>query len=118
MSGAPEQINKQLLALTESYANAALGPAEYRRQRRLLICQWTGQMVPETGPDRDSEDDTAPKLKAITETDIAMATWAPTEATAPPAKAPWHRRPAVWITLLLLLVALIGAAGLAWFVMR
>jgi hypothetical protein len=118
MSRAPEQINQQLLALSESYANAAMGPAEYRRQRRVLICQWTGQALPETGIEHDSEDDTAPKLKAITETDIAMATWAPAAASVPLAKAPVHRRPVVWITLLLLLVALVGAAGLAWFVMR
>jgi hypothetical protein len=116
MSTSLEQTNQQLLALTESYANAAVGPAEFRQQRRLLVCQWTGEPVPTAGQGDDSEDHTAPKLKAITDADIAMATWAPTSAAV--TVVPLLRRPVFWATLGLILMAVLGAAGLAWFVLR
>ena len=35
MTATGEQLNRDLLALTESFANAAIGPAEFRRRRRI-----------------------------------------------------------------------------------
>ncbi|MEE4249705.1 MAG: hypothetical protein V2I38_03890 [Alcanivoracaceae bacterium] len=118
MTLAADDINRELLALTESFADGAVGPAEFRRRRRELICDWTGEDVPQIDLDLPAEDDTQPALKPITDKDIAAAKQsavAPSvEVTAPPRRSYWGW----WVTGLLLLIAAGGAVSLLWFVLR
>lgn len=120
MNAAGEKLNQDLLVLTESFANAAIGPAEFRRRRREIICQWTGQPVPQVDAAAVSEDDTHPGLKAITDKDVHDAARV---AVAEPASAPAQQasksiRWGLWITVLLMLFAFSGAGALIWFVLR
>lgn len=120
MSAAGEKLNHDLLALTESFANAAIGPAEFRRRRREIICQWTGQPVPQVDVSAPSEDDTHPGMKAVTDKDVSDAARAAAAAQAPVAGTEEGKpvRWGLWITVLLLLFAFSGAGALIWFVLR
>lgn len=118
MNAAGEKLNQDLLALTESFANAAIGPAEFRRRRREIICQWTGQPVPEVDVSAPSEVDTHPGMKAITDKDVRAAAAAAEPASAPAQQASKPIRWGLWITILLLLFAFSGAGALIWFVLR
>ncbi len=113
-----EKLNQDLLALTESFANAAIGPAEFRRRRRELICAWTGQPVPELDVSAPSEDDTHPGMKPITDKDVRDAGRAADPATAPSESPGKPTRWGLWVTVLLLLFAFSGAGALIWFVLR
>ena len=106
MRPATDEINRELLALTESFAEGAIGPAEFRRSRRELVCTWTGEAVPQMDQDLPDEDDTQPALKPITDQDIAAA------------KPVAAGRRGWWFTMLLLLVAFAGTVALLWFVLR
>jgi hypothetical protein len=103
------QVNEALLALAEEYANAGVGPAEFRRRRRELICQWTGQPVPEMAV--ESEERTEPGLQAIVIDEVAMST---TRVEGVGRPAPGQRI----VIISLLLLAAMGAAGILWFVLR
>ena len=113
-----DNVNRDLLALTECFANASIGPAEFRRRRRDLVCSWTGEVVPLPAQAAPSEDDTHPALKAITDEDIAAAAVAVpadkgvTEAPGKSVRWGW------WVTGLLLVFAASGAGALLWFVLR
>lgn len=107
MKPATDEINRELLVLTEAFADASIGPAEFRRRRRELVCSWTGEAVPLMDQALPDEDDTQPALKPITDQDIAAA-----KPAAAPGRRGW------WFTILLLLVAGAGAAALLWFVLR
>lgn len=111
MRGA-EQINRDLAALADAYAAASIAPSEYRRRRRELVCAWTGQSLPEA--DEADDEATQPKLRAISDEDIARTSPAP----QPVADAPKARRSGWWVTALLLLLALAGAAVVVGFVLR
>jgi hypothetical protein len=117
MTATAEQLNRDLLALTESFANAGIGPAEFRRRRRELICSWTGQPVPQPDVSAPSEDDTHPGLKPITDEQIKEAASAPEVAVAAAAENKGVRW-GLWVTLLLLVFAFSGAAAVLWFVLR
>ena len=120
MNAAGDKLNQDLLALTESFANAAIGPAEFRRRRREIICQWTGQPVPQVDASAPSEDDTRPGMKAITDKDVRDAARAVAVEQASNVSTA-ERKPVrwgVWITVLLLLFAFSGAGALIWFVLR
>lgn len=117
MKAPVDSVNHQLLALTESFANGAIGPAEFRRRRRELVCGWTGEQAPQAEPVGASEDDTQPMLAAITDEDVAQAQ--ASKLVSEPAAAPlpstaWR----FWVTVLLLTFALTGAGALLWFVLR
>lgn len=121
MKLASEGINRDLLALTESFAEGAIGPAEFRRSRRELVCAWTGEAVPEIDQGLPAEDDTQPALKPVTDKDIEAAQSAPQHESTQSA----HAKPAAhrshlgwWVTGLLLIVAAGGAVALAWFILR
>ena len=118
MNATGEKLNQDLLALTESFANAAIGPAEFRRRRREIICAWTGQPVPEVDVSAPSEDDTHPGMKAITDKDVqdAASAAAPDTVLSEPSGKP--TRWGLWVTVLLLLFAFSGAGALIWFVLR
>ena len=118
MNTAGEKLNQDLLALTESFANAAIGPAEFRRRRREIICEWTGQPVPQVDVSAPSEDDTHPGMKAITDKDVRDAARAADPATAPSESPDKPTRWGLWVTVLLLLFAFSGAGALIWFVLR
>lgn len=119
MNTAGEKLNQDLLALTESFANAAIGPAEFRRRRREIICEWTGQPVPQVDVSAPSEDDTHPGMKAITDKDVRDAVRAAKPAAAPAAEPSGKPiRWGLWITVMLLLFAFSGAGALIWFVLR
>jgi hypothetical protein len=119
MNATGEKLNQDLLALTESFANAAIGPAEFRRRRREIICEWTGQPVPVVDVSAPSEDDTHPGMKAITDKDVRDAARAAKPAAAPAAESSGKPiRWGLWITVLLLLFAFSGAGALIWFVLR
>jgi hypothetical protein len=115
MNAAGDKLNQDLLALTESFANAAIGPAEFRRRRREIICQWTGQPVPQVDVSAPSEDDTHPGMKAITDRDVREAARV---AEIPVTQEHKPVRWGLWITALLLLFAFSGAGALVWFVLR
>jgi hypothetical protein len=130
MKAPVESVNHELLALTESFANGAIGSIEFRRRRRELICAWTGEPMPE--PAGISEDDTQPMLAAITDEDVAKAEVQVTAETKEkaerpkPADMPVLDKPEktpgsiwrVWATVSLLAFALAGAGALIWFVLR
>jgi|GEM_PF-2468682 hypothetical protein len=120
MNAAGDKLNQDLLALTESFANAVIGPAEFRRRRREIICQWTGQPVPQVDVSAPSEDDTHPGMKAITDKDVRDAARAPAAEPAAVAAEPSGKsiRWGLWVTVLLLLFAFSGAGALVWFVLR
>lgn len=104
-----EQINQELQALSDAYAAAALGAAEFRRRRRELVCTWTGEPLP--AADQVVEDATQPVLPVITDADLARAA-----AAAPPAGGTPSRQR--WLTAVLLMFAVAGAALVVWFVLR
>ena len=120
MNAVGDKLNQDLLALTESFANAVIGPAEFRRRRREIICQWTGQPVPQLDASAPSEDDTHPGMKAITDKDVrdAARTPAAEPAVEPVPQSGKPVRWGLWITVLLLLFAFSGAGALVWFVLR
>ncbi len=115
-----DKLNQDLLALTESFANAAIGPAEFRRRRREIICEWTGQPVPKVDVSAPSEDDTHPGMKAVTDKDVrdAARAVAAEQVSAPASQASKPIRWGLWITVLLMLFAVSGAGALIWFVLR
>ena len=116
MKPATGDINRELLELTESFANGDIDPAEFRRQRRELVCEWTGEPAPQLDQELPDEDDTQPALKPITDKDIADAKPSDQPAGAPPPVRQSLR--GWWITAVLLLVAAAGAGALLWFILR
>lgn len=113
-----DNINHELLVLTESFANGGIGPAEFRRRRRELVCSWTGEALPPLEQVGLSEDDTQPALPAITDEDVAAAKSATEPAVEPPVFAPVSKTLSVWATVLLLTLAVSGAGAVLWFVLR
>jgi|SRR5690554_365081 len=111
-----ESVNHELLVLTNSFANGAIGPAEFRRRRRELVCAWTGESPPQVESAGASEDDTQPMLAAITDEDVAKAVQSVDEPqpVVPSQSKAWR----LWATVVLLAFALTGAGALLWFVLR
>lgn len=120
MNADDDKLNQDLLALTESFANAAIGPAEFRRRRREIVCQWTGQPVPQVDASAPGETATHPGIKAIADKDVRDAAVAATaeQGSAEPPQASKPIRWGMWITVLLMLFAFSGAVALIWFVLR
>lgn len=104
-----EAVNRELEALTEAYAGGSMAPSEYRQQRRQLICQAIGEQVPEVQGPGESEQ-THPGIASVTVSASRQA------AATPAPQAGSGRRLYRVLTVLMILVALGGLAGLLWFV--
>lgn len=130
MTGPFAEINQELVSITEAHASGQMDRHDFRRRRRELICQVTGETPPSISEEeqaaRVSEDDTHPKMAAVSvpdpqpadEPDAAVeATVAESdesdEKPAGPAKVSYWK-----LTALVLLVAVAGLAGLLWFILR
>lgn len=113
-----QEINAQLLALTETFSSGSIAMSEFRHRRRELICQFTGQDAPEID-DESSGEATHPGMPAVSapvaqppevEAEVPASS---NEKASPPSKAVY-----VMITVVTLLIAISGFAGLFWFIFR
>ncbi len=122
MTASAQTLNQKLSALVDAYANGSMAAAEYRQQRRALICEFTGQAVPEVEADGSGEQ-THPGVAAVKAPEVGTPVAA---AEMPDAVADdSDRAPAksnkglyILITAVSLLVALAGAGGLFWYIFR
>ena len=105
-----QQVNDALRQLAEEYAEGQLSPAAYRARRRELVCRVTGELPPQL----DEGEATHPGLPPV-----SGEPGAPDQTSPGPVVdvAPPVRRYRV-VTLLVLALAMAGAAGLLWFVFR
>lgn len=99
-----QQVNAALRQLAEDYAEGHLSVAAYRTRRRELVCSVTGQALPQL----DEGEATHPGLPPVS-VDSPVE---PSAESAPPARS--YRA----VTILVLALAIAGAAGLLWFVFR
>ena len=113
------EINSQLLALTETFSSGSIAMSEFRHRRRELICQFTGQDAPKIDDERSGEA-TQPGMPAVSASSVAQSPkvdadvpTTSTEKASPPSKAVY-----VMITVVTLLIAISGFAGLFWFIFR
>lgn len=109
-----QAINKQLSSLVDAYANGSMAAAEYRQQRRALICEYTGQPVPEVEA-AGSGEQTQPAMAAVPDQPVPE-----TEQVAPAVDVGKSAGKGLYvlITVVTVLVALAGAGGLFWFIFR
>lgn len=116
MNDSTASLNKQISALVDQYANGSLAAAEYRQQRRALICQFTGESLPQVEEDGsgDATHPGIPAVKAPASTDTAVEP----EVSVAPRAAKSNKSLYILITAVTVLVALAGAGGLFWFIFR
>lgn len=105
-----QQVNAALRQLAEEYAEGQLSTATYRERRRELVCAVAGQALPQL----DDGEATHPGLPPVS-VDTPAAPEAEPVASVEQA-TPVRRYRAV--TILVLALAMAGAAGLLWFVFR
>jgi len=106
-----QQVNAALRQLAEEYAEGQLSAAAYRARRRELVCGVTGQALPQL----DDGEATHPGLPPVSvgQPDIPEA-----EPVTPVAEQATPVRNYRAVTMLVLALAMAGAAGLLWFVFR
>ena len=129
MTGPFAEINQELVSITEAHASGQMDRHDFRRRRRELICQVTGETPPSISEEEQaaqvSEDDTHPKMAAVSVPDpqplqepdaVVEAAVAEPEADEKPAG---KAKVSYWkLTAVVLLVAVAGLAGLLWFILR
>lgn len=118
MSSSIQSVNKQIAELVDAYANGSMAAAEYRHQRRTLICEVLGQPVPEVETS-DSGDETSPGMQAVQGVEApdseSVEVQADMQANNNVASG---KTLYILITVVTLLVALTGAGGLFWYIFR
>jgi hypothetical protein len=105
-----EQVNAALRQLAEEYAEGQLSPAAYRARRRELVCAVAGQALPQ----QDEGEATHPGLPPVS----VEAPVAPEKDHATAVAGQTAARSYRVITVMVLALAILGAAGLLWFVFR
>jgi len=122
MSGPFSEINQELVAITEAHASGQMDRLEFRRRRRALICQATGEAPPAQSEEevaaQVSEDDTHPKMAAVTVPSPEPGEHSEGADTGDADEDTGSRLSSWKFTILLLLVALAGLGGLLWFILR
>lgn len=120
MSRTVQAINAALRELAGRYAAGTLSAAEYRQRRRELICELSGESVPQVD-DGAAEEHTQPNLPALSDTEMRAAVALASQQVAAINE---QRRRGLSVgqrrglVVALLLLALAGAALVSGFVLR
>lgn len=106
-----QQVNAALRQLAEEYAEGQLSAATYRERRRELVCAVAGQALPQL----EDGEATHPGLPPVS---VESPVVAEAEPVTPVAEQAAPVRSYRAVTILVLALAMAGAAGLLWFVFR
>lgn len=114
-----EQVNAELSSLIDAYGAGTLAAGEYRQRRRVLVCQISGEAVPEVENEGSAECTLPGGMAAVQLTDKPVAVVEPASEQAPQEEVPRKSNALYWfVTAVTLLVAIAGVGGLFWYIFR
>lgn len=116
MSENLEQVNAELSSLIDSYADGTLAAGEYRQRRRALVCQISGQEVPELESEGSAECTLPGGMAAVNINEALAAEHVDTDVQHGESK---KSNALYWfVTAVTLAVAMAGVGGLFWYIFR
>jgi hypothetical protein len=116
MSVNVEEVNAELSTLIDSYAAGTLAAGEYRQRRRELVCKISGEAVPDVESVGSAECTLPGGMTAVNVSDSPVAEKINDECEK---HEPTKSKALYWfVTVITLLVAVAGVAGLFWYIFR